>query len=174
MRYWLPLLIPFAMILDLGCTSPAFSLPAGVPFAAVSLPSTPLVALDGTATDLRTVLRGRVAVVSLWATWCEACVDEIDGLERLQAQADARGDAVVVGVAVGERRETVAAFARKRGLLYARLVDEDFRLADALGEARVPATLVVDHDGRIVFRGGALDSAALTAFRRALGAGPKD
>jgi peroxiredoxin len=124
--------------------------------------------LDGAATDLRSVLRGRVAVVSFWATWCDACVDEIAALERLHEQARGRNDAVVVAVAVGESRETVAEFARKRRLAYEQLVDERFQLADALGQQRVPATLVVDHAGHIVFRGGALDPAGLAAFRSAL------
>jgi peroxiredoxin len=126
------------------------------------------VTLDGAPTDLRSIVRGRVAVVSFWATWCDACVDEIEALRRLQAQASARDDAVVIGIAVGEPRETVAAFARGRGLPYAQLVDEGFRLADALGQERVPATLVIDRSGRIVFRGGALDPAGLAAFRSAL------
>ena len=69
---------------------------------------------------------------------------------------------------MGEPRAKVAAFARERGVKYARLVDEDFRLADVLGERRVPATLVVDRSGRIVYRGGALDAAGLAAFRSVL------
>jgi hypothetical protein len=75
-------------------------------------------------------------------------------------------------VAVGEARETVAAFARSRGLGYARWVDQDFHFADALGERRIPATLVVDRAGRIVYRGGSLDAPAIAAFRRALAATP--
>jgi thiol-disulfide isomerase/thioredoxin len=141
--------------------------------AARTLPPTSVVTLDGTATNLRSVLHGRVGVVSLWATWCVACVSEMDALARLQAQADAHGDAMVVGVAVGERREVVAAFARKRGMIYAQLVDEDFRLADALGQDHVPATLVIDRSGNIVFRGGALDPAGLAAFRSALQSTPQ-
>jgi thiol-disulfide isomerase/thioredoxin len=166
MRHGLPLLIALAATPGQGCGSPAR--PAVQ--AATSLPITPLVTLDGTATDLRTVLRGRVAVVSFWATWCDACVSEIDALKRLEAQAGGRIDAVVVSVAVGERRETVAAFARRVGLPYAQLVDESFGLADALGQERVPATLVINRSGRIVFRGGALDRAGLAAFRSALDA----
>jgi hypothetical protein len=46
-------------------------------------------------------------------------------------------------------------------------VDPNFALADALGERRVPATLVVDRSGHIVYRGGALDGAGLAALRRA-------
>ena len=42
-------------------------------------------------------------------------------------------------------------------------------LADALGQRRVPATLVVDRSGRVVYRGEALDEGSLAAFRKALG-----
>jgi thiol-disulfide isomerase/thioredoxin len=180
MRHGLSLLIVLAAILGVDCapqrpaspvhdrTSPA-SPGRGPYLEPASVPSTRLMTLDGASTDLRSVLRGRVAVVSFWATWCDACLAEIEALKRLQAQTRTRGDMLVVGVAVGEARETVAAFARKRGIGYEQLVDEDFRLADALGQERVPATLVVDRAGRIVFRGGALDPAGLAAFRSALG-----
>jgi peroxiredoxin len=124
--------------------------------------------MDGAPADLGAVIRGRAAVISLWATWCDACSAEIAALNRLDVQTSSRSDALVVGVAVGEPRERVAAFVRERGVRYARLVDENFCLADLLGERRVPATLVVDRSGRIVFRGGALDAAGLDAFRNVL------
>jgi thiol-disulfide isomerase/thioredoxin len=163
MRHRLPLLI--ALLLSASCTSaPA---PSSQPTR--RLPSAPLVTIDGAPADLGAVVRGRAAIISLWATWCDACSAEIPALNRLDEQAGARGDALVVGVAEGEPREKVAAFARERGVRYARLVDEDFRLADLLGERRVPTTLVVDRSGRIVYRGGALDAAGLDAFRSVLG-----
>ena len=167
MRHGLPLLIAL-LALGTACTSSAQSA-ADVTRA---VPSVQVITLDGTATDLRSVLRGRVALVSLWATWCDVCIGEVEALARLQDQASSRGDAVVIGVAVGETREVVAEFVQKRALRYAQVVDEEFRLADALGEQRVPTTLVIDRGGRIVFRGGALDSAGLAAFRSTLGAGP--
>ncbi len=161
MRNRLPLLI---LLVSSGCAQAAAA-PARPPV----LPAAPLVTMDGDPADLVTIVHGRAAVISLWATWCDACSAEIGALNRLDEQAGSRGDGVVVGVAVGEPRAKVAAFARDRGLKYARLVDEDFRLADLLGERRVPTTLVVDRSGRIVYRGGALDAAGLAAFRGALG-----
>jgi thiol-disulfide isomerase/thioredoxin len=166
MRHRIPLLIAIAISGGAGCSSTTPHTDSAPP--SPSLPPTSVVTLDGAATDLSTVIRGRSAIVTLWATWCDACVAEIEPLKRLQAQAIARGDAIVVGVAIGEKREAVATFASQRGLGYAQLVDEDFRLADALGQRRVPATLVVDRAGRIVFRGGALDAAGLAAFRATL------
>jgi peroxiredoxin len=148
----------------------AACVPSGPPRAAPIewLPPVRLSNLDGAPIDVRALVQGKAALINFWATWCDSCVAEVDSLKRLDAQASARNDALVIGVAVGEARETVEAFARRRSLAYAQLIDEDFRLADALGQREVPATVVVDRTGRIIYRGGALDAAGLAAFRRAL------
>jgi peroxiredoxin len=138
--------------------------------AVTTLPSEPLVTLDGVPTELSRVVQGRVALVSLWATWCTGCERELDALNRLSERTSVRSDALVVGVAVGERRETVDAFVRTRGVRFPQVLDEEFRLADALGQRDIPATLVIDRRGTIVYRGDALDGAGLAAFRRTLDA----
>ncbi|MGA3119645.1 MAG: TlpA disulfide reductase family protein [Polyangiaceae bacterium] len=168
MRHGLPFLIALATATAIGCTPQPPSSPSRV--MPDSLPATPLITLERTRTDLSTLLHGRTAVIHFWATWCDTCVGEFDALKRLDVQARARPDALIVGVAVGESPETVAAFVRERGVGFAQLIDEDFRLSDALGERSVPVTLVVDRSGRIVHRGRTLDAAALAAFRGALGA----
>ena len=87
-----------------------------------ALPAIELRTLDGRPARLDEIARGRPALVSLWATWCEACAREFD----------------------------------------------------ALGQNRVPATVVLDREGRVVFRGGVFDEAALAAFRRAFADGVSD
>jgi peroxiredoxin len=119
--------------------------------------------------DLGRMAAGRVALVSFWATWCEACLKEVDPLNRLAARARERGDALVVGIAVGESLQTVDAFVRTHAITIPQVVDADFHLADALGQRTIPATLVFDRNGVIVYRGQSLDAHALAAFRRALG-----
>jgi peroxiredoxin len=160
------LILNLCASLGVACSSraPAHGPESAAPF----LPDAPLQDLDGKATPLPSFLHGRAALVSFWATWCDACYAEMDALNRLSAQANAQGEAVVVGVAVGEDRVTVAKFARARGLVYPLLIDADFALSDSLGERRVPSTLVVDRNGRVAYRGGALDAASLTAFRKAV------
>jgi cytochrome c biogenesis protein CcmG, thiol:disulfide interchange protein DsbE len=167
MRHGLPFLIALAAATAIGCAPEPPSSPSSV--MPDSLPATPLITLQRTRTDLSSFIRGRTAVIHLWATWCDTCVGEVGAFKRLDAQARARPDALIVGVAVGESPETVAAFVREHGVGFAQLIDEDFRLADALGERSVPVTLVVDRTGRIVHRGRALDAATLAAFRTALG-----
>ncbi len=76
---------------------------------------------------------------------------------------------MVIGVAVGETPEKAADFARAHKLVYPQLVDEQLSLADALGQRNVPTTLVLDRQGRVVWRGGALSEEALAAFRAAIG-----
>ncbi len=147
-----------------GCTLASQPRPATPVRLPTSLPPVELVTLAGAPTSLDAAVAGRVALVSLWATWCQACVAEIDALNRLAAAASERGG-LVVAVAVGEARRTVAEFARRRSLLYPQLVDSHFRLADALGQRRVPTTLVLDRAGRLIFVGGGLDGAALAALR---------
>ena len=137
---------------------------------ATTLPQATLRTLDAAGQDLSAALAGRPALLSLWATWCEACQKERPDLDKLDAWSKEHGG-VVLGVAVGEPVDKVKTFAAEHRIPYAILVDEDFRLADALGEKRVPATIVVDKTGRIVHTGSALDARSTEAFRR-LVAGP--
>jgi peroxiredoxin len=88
--------------------------------------------VDSSETDLARALGGRPALISLWATWCDACRTEMPALRRLDRWARDR-DAVVVGVAVGEPVDRVTNFVAENHLPYLVLVDEDFHLADALG-----------------------------------------
>lgn len=165
MRYWLSILG-----LSFGCAASAP--PRAVPIALEALSTQTVITLAGERTNLGHVASGRVALVSLWATWCDACLKEIDALNRLAARTSERQDALVVGVAVGESLAEVGAFTRRHGMNYVQLVDEDFSLADALGQRSVPATLIVDRRGHIVYRGDVLDGAGLSAFRKALGNAP--
>ena len=162
-------------LLMLACAGPhavattAATTPATAP-AGSALPAVELRTLDGRPARLDETLRGKVALVSLWATWCDACNHELEALGRLDGAARKAG-ATVLAVAEGEAPAHVAEFARQRGLSWAQLVDERFLLGDALGQKRVPTTLVVDRAGKIVFTGGALDAAALDALKRALADG---
>ena len=110
----------------------------------------------------------------MWATWCEACAREFGALARLH-EATRDVDAAVIAVAVGEPHAEVAgvrpARGRCRGPSWSTSASSS---PTRSGRRRVPATLVLDRQGRIVYRGGAFDEGALAAFRRALAAGGGD
>ncbi len=129
------------------------------------LPPSPLLTIDGQRQLLDDARDHRPALINFWATWCESCVEELPALGRLAARAPMLG-AVVLGVAVGEEHAVVARYVVDHPLGYLSLVDENFTLTDAIGARTVPTTLVVDSDGHVVHRGGALDEDALDALAR--------
>lgn len=135
---------------------------------ATQVTSASLTTLDGAPTNLARLSHGRVTVVALWATWCDACRVEMPSLLRLEAKAVQRGDFDVVSIAVGEDARAVKTFAATNRVPFSVLLDENFVLA-ATAQNRVPTTLVLDREGRIVHEGGALDPAALAALRREIG-----
>jgi thiol-disulfide isomerase/thioredoxin len=145
--------------------------PATAPAPSGDFRGIPIVGAGGEPRALAELLGGRPALVSFWAPWCEPCVKELPELQRLAEEVGPCG-ATVLGIAVGENAGTVAAFARGHRLTYPQFADEEFRLADALGQRRVPATVVFDGAQRIVFAGAALDARARSALAGALGAGP--
>ncbi len=130
------------------------------------LPILSVTTLDSRSAELRTVINGRVALINVWASWCEACEVELPALNRLADHLDP-SSAVVIGIAAGEARPKVTDFLERHPSRYTQLLDEDFRVVDTLGTRRVPTTLVIDRRGWVVFSGGALDGRALDAFRRA-------
>jgi thiol-disulfide isomerase/thioredoxin len=163
-------MVTFAVTLG-GCGNTG-STGAGAPAIAPAAASDsgwqqiPLLDLERRPVTLAKVLAGRPALVNLWAPWCERCKTELPELDRLSRRLD--GCAVVVGVAVGEDVPHTAAFVHQHGLAYPQVIDEGFRLADALGKNRVPTTLVLDPRGAIVHVGPALDRPAIDALEEAL------
>lgn len=122
----------------------------------------PVVDVDGKATNLAELAKGRVAVVSLWASWCEGCRQEEPALARLHELAVKRGDFVLVSIAIGTSAKEVS----DAKLPYPRLIDTG-AFAE-IGRRRVPTTLVLDGSGRTVYEGGALDRDGLDALTKAL------
>jgi thiol-disulfide isomerase/thioredoxin len=109
--------------------------------------------LDGQAIHA-SALRGRVVVISFWATWCEYCMQELPILGGLQATATERHLPLqVVEINFKEDHRT---FSRATHLLMPKLPgllltwDRDGRLAKAFGVGDVlPAMVLLHRDGTI-------------------------
>ncbi|MBN8616354.1 MAG: redoxin family protein [Deltaproteobacteria bacterium] len=134
-------------------------LAAGTPSATDTLgpvpPDVSLTTLSGEARSIGS-FRGRPLVLSFFATWCVPCREEIPVLSRV---ADRHGDSIaVVGVSIDETPpESVAQFTRQHGITYPVLHDPaGASLGGAVGVPPIPATVVLDAEGRVVFaaRGG--------------------
>ena len=144
------------LLLLAGCATAA---PADKPDElGASLPS-PLSATS----PLPALIRGRVAVLDLWASWCDACKETMPKLARLE---QSYGDLVIAGINVGETADTARRFADDAGITYPIYVDPNFEFADSLAAREVPTLLVLDRSGRIVARANELDRDLLALLKR--------
>jgi cytochrome c biogenesis protein CcmG/thiol:disulfide interchange protein DsbE len=92
-------------------------------------------------------LRGRPALLEVWASWCQACRDGAPALARL---AGRYGDRVqFVGIDVEDTRADGRAFVRRYRLGFPHIFDPRARLARRLGVFGTPTTFFVDARGRI-------------------------
>ncbi len=97
--------------------------------------------------------RGKVVLLNVWATWCEPCREEMPALDRLQARLG------------GERFQVLTLSVDLQGAPIARkfysevgiralpiYIDPTAKAAFVLGAPGLPATLLVDRQGREVGR----------------------
>ena len=105
--------------------------------------------LDGGSYDVAKD-RGQVVVVNFWGSWCAPCRAEADDLEATY-QATKGSGVAFLGVNVQDQRDKAKAFEEGYGITYPSLFDPGSRLALALDipPNTVPATVVLDRDGRI-------------------------
>jgi len=74
-------------------------------------------------------------------------------MPRLQAAHEAVGTRVLfLGIDIADRRESALAFLATTGVTFPQVFDEDGEYRAALGVPGVPITLVLDRNGRIVYR----------------------
>lgn len=97
--------------------------------------------------------RGKVVLLNIWATWCGPCREEMPTLDRLQAKLGGPDFQVVALSIDQEGIFAVKKFYEELGLetldIY---VDESMRAPSLLGVIGVPATLLIDGEGREVGR----------------------
>ena len=131
-------------------------------------PALELSTLEGKAQRLEDY-RGRVLLVNFWASWCAPCLEEMPSIERLRRSLDARRFAVLA-VNVGEGPRVAGDFARKMDLGFNFLLDRDMKASKAWGARVLPATFIVDPDGKVRYSHyGAIDWSG-AEVRRAIAA----
>jgi peroxiredoxin len=96
--------------------------------------------------------RGKVAVVTFWATWCAPCRNELPNLEKLQEYL---GKDKITILAVNfkdddpETRARLRRDAKQAGWKLHLVLDPGERIASAYGISTIPRMYIIGKDGRI-------------------------
>ena len=149
-RVWLPLLlfVSFIGLAGWQLTQPndefVESRMIGKPLPYFELPA----ASEGPRITSAAFADGKPRLLNIWASWCVPCVAEAPQLRRLQAEGTE-----IVGVAIRDRPEDVAAFLAQYGNPFDRIGADDLsELQLAIGSSGVPETFVVDGEGVIRYQ----------------------
>ncbi|HTQ76209.1 MAG TPA: TlpA disulfide reductase family protein [Burkholderiales bacterium] len=95
-------------------------------------------------------LRGQVVLVNFWATWCSPCRQELPLLNKIYAQYRSAGF-MLLAVNVDDNRRDAEAMLKRLDLRFPTLFDGNKSVAKLYGVDTMPATLVIDRDGRVRF-----------------------
>lgn len=101
-----------------------------------------------------TSLRGSIAVVSFWATWCAPCREELPRLSKLsQDYVDSGVRFIAISIDEPKDRAKVAPYVTQQKLTMDIWVggDTDMLARVGLGDI-VPGTIVIDQQGEIIGR----------------------
>ena len=87
---------------------------------------------------------GQVVAVHFWATWCPICKASQDNVQRLHGSWPMVTVAMQSGTATAVQKHLA-----QNGLPWLAALDDDGQLARAWGVRAVPATIIIDREGRI-------------------------
>ena len=120
--------------------------------AAEAAPAISLKTLNGEALAFES-LRGKVAVVDFWATWCVPCLSEIPMFNQLKKDYQPKGAEVIAISLDEEGASKVKPFLKAHPMDYTQIVgDQSTAKAFNVDDSTLPVTLLIDKQGRIRFR----------------------
>ncbi|HWJ35390.1 MAG TPA: TlpA disulfide reductase family protein [Steroidobacteraceae bacterium] len=104
--------------------------------------------LNGSSRKL-SEFRGKPLIINVWASWCGPCQAEMASLERL-AWLDPTGQFVVIGISTDDYPERAQALLKKSNATISQFIDSQLQMENMLGATRLPLTVLVDANGRVL------------------------
>jgi peroxiredoxin len=109
--------------------------------------------VNGTEMTLSS-LKGKVVILSFWATWCGPCKEEMPHLQAMYSELKDKG-LVVLSIATDDARSAskVKPFVMSKGFTFPVLLDKESTVVGTYNPSKtLPYTVVIDKNGEVVRR----------------------
>ncbi|HIW66436.1 MAG TPA: TlpA family protein disulfide reductase [Candidatus Alistipes intestinipullorum] len=107
--------------------------------------------LDGSQLTLSD-LRGKVVLLTFWASWCPTCQEEMAVVEEQIIERFAGRPFVFLPVARAESREEVAGYFDREGFDFPAGCDSDGTIYARYASSYIPRHYVIDPDGTVSYQ----------------------
>ena len=101
--------------------------------------------------------RGKVVLLSFWATWCHSCKSEMDFLVKLRQQYHAQGFEVLsINVEAADMKGAAISIARSKKVIFPILFDVDGNVSSHYNpDLQLPYSVIIDRQGleRFILKG---------------------
>jgi peroxiredoxin len=113
------------------------------------LPDLELVRMDGSKVSLSD-LKHKVMLINFWATWCEACLEEMPSLVQLRSQYSPKGFEVL-GINVDDNPVPAATqMAARLSINFPLFTDKNGDLSAVFDLNAIPLTVIINGDRKIL------------------------
>jgi thiol-disulfide isomerase/thioredoxin len=101
-----------------------------------------------------TIEKGKVTLISFWATWCIPCKQEIKNIKMKLEGWQKEADFNFMTVSIDDSRATavVKTYAKSQGWSFPTYLDPNSDLKRSLNFQNVPFSMIVDQNGKVVYQ----------------------
>jgi thiol-disulfide isomerase/thioredoxin len=104
--------------------------------------------LNGPSRKLSAYL-GKPLIINVWASWCAPCREEMQSLERL-AWSGHRQEFAIIGISTDDYPEKALSLLDVTHATISQFIDTGQQVEDMLGASRLPLTVLVGPEGRVL------------------------
>jgi peroxiredoxin len=106
--------------------------------------------LEGARVSL-SAMRGKVVLLTFWATWCGVCRGELPKLQSLYQNLRNHDDFAILTINIDQQSETVPPFVRKNDYQFPVLLDAANQVSSAYEVRGIPSNFIIDRNGKIIW-----------------------
>jgi peroxiredoxin len=144
-------LVLFLLLLPIGVTAnPLLLEEMGIvtPKTSKMAPEFKLNNIRGGITQLSD-FKGKIVLINFWATWCAACIEEMESMQNLYNNLK-KHDVEIVAISIDRwNEERIVEFADKKNLSFHILRDPDQKVRKQYYIMGLPTSYIIDGDGKI-------------------------